>query len=228
MMRRSFNSESGYALSAAAREAAIVELLEDVNPSNSHAFETFFRLNGDTSNEAALDVMRDSLDVSGGKSGVKLKGLGEMLDDNTKARDGSKSSNVSAVARSEHEVFELKTPTQDLPRIGNNMEDIEICMQAVYVALLEAGVPETDLNHVMRVGNDPREMVGELYDIAQDNNIPLDGYISDIDQSLVDWQMANNIKNVVPAIGTVEAKPELMASNDLDYDLPVPPPMRMM
>ncbi len=186
-----------------------VTFLQSANPKIDDEFETFFRLNGDSSNEAALTVMRDNLDFSRGDSGEKLDASGKMIDNNIynnmEARDGSKSANTNAFMRKQKDKeFDFKMP--DMPRVGKNMEDINVCMQAVYIALLEAGAPEGALNYAMRADSTPRETVVEFYNIAQSNNIALTGYIQVIDQALIDMQEASNIKDIAPVVGEVPNK----------------------
>lgn len=188
------------------------QMLADANPNTLAEYDDFARKNGNDSNEAALAVVRDSMDAAGGKAGVKLAGLGKLIDKSMEGRESAdidKSSNVSQGARmAEDDLYangaeDLVYLTPDMASIGETEWELEAAIATVYEQLLSAGVPESDLNHAMAAGglDDPRATVEAFFDLAEDNNIPMTDYIQDLDRGFVSLQVSNGDVDIKPVVG---------------------------
>ncbi|MGH1378874.1 MAG: hypothetical protein ACRBB3_08645 [Alphaproteobacteria bacterium] len=212
-LNQNFNERSD---SAEANNVLYENMLADANPNTLAEYDDFARRNGNDSNEGALSVVRDSMDAAGGKAGVKLAGLGKLIDKSMEGREAAdidKSSNVSQKARiaedelvenAASEAEELVYLTPDMATIGETEWELEAAIATVYEQLLSAGVPESDLNHAMAAGgpDDPRATVEVFFDLAEDNNIPMTDYIQDLDQGFVNLQIANGDLDVKPLVGS--------------------------
>ncbi|PCI97645.1 MAG: hypothetical protein COB14_08895 [Alphaproteobacteria bacterium] len=238
-LNQDFNSRAD---SIEANNVLYEQMLSDANPNTLAEYDDFFRRNGNDSNEGALSVLRDSMDAAGGKAGTKLAGLGKLIDKNMEGRDAadtSKSSNVSQGARivednllDEQIAEDLNYDTPEMAAVGHTEADLEVAIATVYEQLLSAGVPETDLNHAMAAGgvDDPRATVEMFFDLAENNNIPMTGYIQDVDLGLMNLQLENGEQDVTPVVGIEEEAPVM--AMEFDDFAPViqpdePTPMRL-
>lgn len=205
-LNQDFNSRAD---SVEASNILYEQMLSDANPNTLAEYDDFFRRNGNDSNEGALSVVRGSMDAAGGKAGAKLAGLGQLIDKNTEGReaaDAARSSNVSQRARIVEEEQVIENLGYDVPEmaaIGHTKEELEVSLASAYEQLRAAGVPETDLNHAMAAGgvDDPRATVEQFFDLAQDNNIPVTGYIMDLDQGFIQLQIEDGIDDIAPVVG---------------------------
>ncbi|PCI52963.1 MAG: hypothetical protein COB36_13970 [Alphaproteobacteria bacterium] len=236
-LNQNFNTRAD---SVEANNVLYEQMLADANPSTLAEYDDFFRRNGNDSNEGALGVVAGSMDA--GKADVKLSGLGKLIDKSMEGREAAdvdKSSNVSQGARivednllDEQIAGNLSYDTPEMAAIGHTAEDLEVGLATVYEQLLSAGVPETDLNHAMAAGgvDDLRATVEMFFDLAEDNNIPMTGYIQDLDQGFMNLQIENDEQNVAPVVG-MEKEAPVMAMELEDFVPPVPSdeptPMRL-
>lgn len=205
-LNQNFNSRAD---SMEANNVLYEQMLRDANPKTLAEYDDFFRRNGNDSNEGALGVVRGAMDAAGGKAGAKLAGLGQLIDKNTEGReaaDAARSSNVSQRARiveEEQVIGNLGYDVPEMAAIGHTKEELEVSLASVYEQLRAAGVPETDLNHAMAAGgvDDPRATVEKFFDLAQDNNLPVTGYIMDLDQGFVQLQIEDGVDDIAPVVG---------------------------
>ncbi len=222
-----FNDESGITdYGSAANEEHYSTLLQNVTDLQGSDIDYASLQLGDFSSDDALKELLNDDSASGelGKSAA----LERMADKSVEARAGSLSKNMSEIEQTKHENFELNTPdkldfdTPDMPIISESDYDLQAATAYIFEELLEAGVPESDLNHAMAAGgiDDNRATIAEFHDLAQDNNIHLTDYIQDVDQAYVTMQITDGIQNIVPALGTIDA-PQL-AMNDDSYEQPIP------
>lgn len=226
-LNQDFNTISD---TAEANNVLYEQMLENANPNTLAEYDDFARRNGNDSNEGALSVVRDSMDAAGGKAGVKLAGLGKLIDKTMEGRgaaDIDKSSNVSQSARIAEDNLvgndnaeDLVYLTPDMASIGETEWELDAAIATVYEQLLSAGVPESDLNHAMAAGgvDDPRATVEAFLNLAEDNNIPMTDYIKDLDQGLMSLQISNGDTDVKPALGNTLELSDITPVIDNVYD----------
>ncbi|PCJ99348.1 MAG: hypothetical protein COA45_04735 [Zetaproteobacteria bacterium] len=213
--------------SAAANDILLEKTLMGMGLNTLAEYDKFFRLQGNSSNEGALNFVAGSMAAAGGKAGVKLAGLGQLIDKTTEAResaDESKSSNMSQGARISEEQQAIEGLNYEVPEmaaIGHTKDDFEVGLASVYEQLRAAGIPESDLNFAMAAGgvDDPRATVEMFYDLALDNNIPVTGYIMDLDQGYAQLQIEDGMENIAPVVGLEIDAPTMDLDNrDLELE----------
>lgn len=194
---------------------------------NAHALDTFFRINGDGSNEERIAMAKEMTDaVGGGKATSINEAMGGMMDDNTAARYGSLSSNTSSAARMEQKQWELKTPEElamqdeNMPVIGNSPE---VAIQAIYEYLTQMKFDEDELNRSLAEGgvDNNRATLNSLYDMV--SGIPFIGeYIQTLDFGLMSDELQNG-EEADPVVGTApepealeQQAAEAQLANELD------------
>ncbi len=183
--------------------------------------------------EAVYREIRDMMEANGsGRAGVFLQELGEEVDENTLRYDGSRSSNVSAEYRAEHDgefehtgilhehIHTAEVP-EDLHMIGEQhddqgISDFRMVLGAqVYPYMLENGFEAHELNAAigtMETLGDLRGAAHSLYGMAA-GTAALAGvarFLEELDGSMFSLQAAADPKaNINPALGTPEPEPEV-------------------
>ncbi len=241
-IQHNFNNESGtdylstisddnYNLDTAfGRQQYFDAVLNDPDFTKYDADVIAMRL-GDVGKDEMYNYLKEMADMSSGQLGL-MHSIERNVDNGLSRFDGSLSQNLSEGAQLKHEVLELSTPdtlnfnAPHVPLIGNNNNDLQIAVYFIYEQLIEAGVPESDLNHAMAAGgiDNDRATVGAFYDLAQDNDVALSDYIQNVDQAYVGVMRADGIKDIEAIVGTVIEEPELTA-NDYEYEQKIAPPV---
>ncbi len=180
---------------------------------NAHALDTFFRINGDGSNEDRIAMAKEMTDaVGGGKATSVNEAMGGMMDDNTAARYGSLSSNTSSEARMEQRQWELKTPEElamqdeNMPVIGNSPD---VAIQAIYEYLTQMKFDEDELNRSLAAGgvDNDRATLTSFFEMVPGLSF-IGDYIQALDHDLMSEELQNG-EEADPVVGTAP-EPEVV------------------
>lgn len=212
-------------LTAAANEDVFDVLNKGLEGNN---IDTVSMMIGDTGNEAALHVIDDRADVTGGGDLDRMPELEKGVDKSLLARQGSLSKNLSddaQMAQAAGEWNSLERYDLDVPEIREE-NDVELAITKTVEILQEAGVPDSELNRAMAAGgvDNSFETLDALKDLATDYEVPeAQGYLASVDQDMAQTGIVP--VNIAPQMG-VTTYPGV-AMNDANYTQPLPAAMKV-